>query len=88
MVPHLNTMLTMLAFGTPALLLAFFLPALIELKKPKDCGPRIIPDDVSQVLFSALTRHRLVNIEEEQKLAGAFLHRLAAVTAFLPNLEA
>jgi hypothetical protein len=42
MVPNLNSVITILLLGTPALILIVFLPAIIELKKPKDGGPRMI----------------------------------------------
>lgn len=88
MVPNLNTMITLLAFGTPLLILFFFLPAIIELKKPKDCGPRLISGTLPHVPLSARKINRLRTIEEDYESADLLLGRLAIITRFLPDLEA
>ena len=47
----------------------FFLPALIELKKPKDAGPRLINDDTTKIRISSLkSRHN-----RHRRRAGIYL---------------
>jgi len=65
-------------------ILLLFLPALIELRKPKDSGPRLIMDNFARIRIGAFTIG-LVNIEEEKenqsiKYIDNFLYRF-------PNLE-
>jgi hypothetical protein len=48
MMPNLTETIIILA-ATPLLMLITFLPALIELKKPRDSGPRMIPMENSEI---------------------------------------
>jgi hypothetical protein len=63
------------------------LPALLELKRPKDAGPKRIEE------FNTIKHHpteaniQLVNIEEEFNLDQKTLSRIAKVIAVLPNIE-
>jgi hypothetical protein len=52
--------------GLPALLLAMFLPAVLEWKKPKDAGPRLIMGDLSDLSFQVVW-FSLVDLEEKQE---------------------
>jgi hypothetical protein len=75
-----------LILGLLAFIFIMFLPALLELKKPKDAGPRIIID--CALLISPKTRNALIaNIEEEQRLDRALAKKIADIIAVLPNME-
>jgi hypothetical protein len=87
MTPNLNSVITILLLGTPALILIVFLPAIIELKKPKDCGPRMITDQVPNRGLTTAPVFHLINIDEDQKFARSLFKRLAKIVEFLPNLE-
>jgi hypothetical protein len=64
-----------------------FLPALIELKKPRDSGPRIIEENMPDFLFRPTWLTGIVAIEEEQKLDSMFVMSLTKIIGFLPNME-
>lgn len=64
-----------------------FLPALIELKKPRDNGPRIIEENMPDFQFQQTWLAGIVAIEEEQKLDSMFVLSLTKIIGFLPNLE-
>jgi hypothetical protein len=87
MVPNLNSVITILLLGTPALILIVFLPAIIELKKPKDCGPRMITDQVPNGGLVSAPIFRLANIEEDQKFTRPLFSPLTKILEFLPNLK-
>ena len=67
-----------------------FLPALLELKKPRDAGRRIIMDDVIIAQrFRAREIFPLANIEKEKfGLDQTIVKRITDIVSFLPNLEA
>ena len=86
MIPNLTQTILILALGTPSLILIMFLPALIELKKPKDCGPRQIMDKVPE--FHVQPRlFAIANIEEEIKFEHSLIPRLMKIIEVLPSLE-
>jgi len=66
------------------------LPALFELKRPKDAGPRIIMDDV--IIMQYLSKRRILPLQsiEEEKLGldQAIIKKITDIIAFLQNLEA
>jgi len=63
-----------------------FLPAIIELKKPKDAGPRLIID-FGQICLSDL-KTSLQNIEEDLKFDSQLISKIGVFLRFIPNLEA
>jgi len=63
------------------------LPALLELKKPKDGGPRMIMENVSEVQTQIAHMIPIANIENEQRFDSALIRPLAKIIAVLPNLE-
>ena len=87
MIPNLTSIITMLILGTPILILIMLLPVLVELKKPKDAGPRMIMDNVSEVPISFMRVIPLANIEEEQKFDSTLIQTLAKIIGALPSLE-
>ena len=64
----------------------FFLPALIELKKPKDAGPRLINDDTTKIRISSL-KVAITDIEEEQEFTYQSTTKTAGSLYALLDLE-
>lgn len=81
------TLIAVIIIGAPSLILIMFLPALLELKKPKDSGPRKIMEDVSEMQGQMGKIIPIVNIEEEQKFDVALVKKIATIIAALPSLE-
>ncbi|MEM3526685.1 MAG: hypothetical protein QXV37_04645 [Candidatus Jordarchaeaceae archaeon] len=88
MIPNL-TALIMLIFGVSVFIFVMLLPALIELKKPRDAGPRIIMGDAIAISsFQTQAVIPLLNMEEEKlELDETIINKIAHIIAFLPNLE-
>jgi hypothetical protein len=80
-----NTLFTLTAITTITFLL-MFLPAIIELKKPKDAGPRLINDNIAKIRISTL-KIPITNIEEEQKFDSQSTINIASFIYLIPNLE-
>jgi hypothetical protein len=80
-----NTLFTLTAIATITFLL-MFLPAVIELKKPKDAGPRLINDNIAKIRISTL-KIPITNIEEEQKFDSQSTINIASFLYLIPNLE-
>jgi len=79
----------MLLFGVALFTFIMLLPAFLELKRPKDAGPRIIMNDV--IIAKYLRKGRvfpLQSIEEERvRPDQTIVKKIADVIAVLPNLE-
>lgn len=88
MIPNLTLIIAVLTFGIPVLILIMLLPAILELKKPKDKGPRMIMDNISEAQLQIMHMTPITNIESEQKFDSAITQQLAKIIAVLPNLEA
>jgi hypothetical protein len=86
MIPNLTSIIIILV-ATPVLLLITFLPAFIELKNPKDDGPRVISVKTENSVHLAQFMS-LANIEDEQTFNGSMKQKLASIIAVLPSLEA
>jgi len=52
--PDVDLLIATFVATAAIIILFFFLPALIELKKPGDAGPRLIEDDVPQIGITEL----------------------------------
>jgi len=87
MIPNPTSIITILILGTPILILIMFLPAILELRKPKDGGPRMIMDGIPEAGFPVMTVFPIVNIEEEQMFDYSLLRPLAKIIGVLPSLE-
>jgi len=90
MIPNPNpTMVITLLFGVSVLVFIMLLPALLELKRPRDSGPRTIMDDAP--IIQHLKTRRMIpleSIEEEKfRLDQTILKKIADVIAVLPTLE-
>jgi hypothetical protein len=87
MIPNLTSIIAILTLGIPVLILIMLLPAILELKKPKDEGPRLIMDNISEVQIQIMRRTHIANIENEQRFDSAIIQPLVKIIAVLPNLE-
>jgi len=61
MIQSLITLITALIPTTATVITLTFLPVIIELKRPKDAGPRLITDSSAQIRLSTL-KTALLNI--------------------------
>lgn len=87
LIQNLNETLTlMLATVTMAAFL-LFIPAIIELKKPKDAGPRLITENNMFTIRMVTAKNTIVNIEAEPKLGGYTEIKDTSFLSFIPNLE-
>ena len=89
MIPNPTTVL-LLFFGASTFILIMLLPALLELKKPKDAGPRKIMEEniIPSQRFKPFEATFLANLEKEiSKPNQTIIKRVADIIAFLPNLE-
>jgi hypothetical protein len=77
----------MFILGVFIFMLIMLLPALLELKKPRDAGPRVIMDNVLLVHPRTRKTTLMVNLEEEQKFDQTITKKIADVISVLPNLE-
>ena len=87
MIPNLTSIIAILVLGIPILILIMLLPALLELKKPKDGGPRMIMENVSEVQTQIAHMIPIANIENEQRFDSTLIRPLAKIIEVLPNLE-
>ena len=87
MLPNLNLIIAILILGIPILILIMLLPPLLELKKPKDGGPRMIMDNISEVQIQIMRMIPIASIEDEQKFDSSLIQPLAKIIEVLPSLE-
>jgi len=85
--PTLTTFI-MLIFGVSTFIFIMFLPALLELKKHKDAGPRLIMNDAPVMQPKMRETVLIVNVEEEHGFDQMLGRKMADVMAVLPNIEA
>jgi hypothetical protein len=83
MVADLPATFVMVILGVSTFILVMFLPALLELKNPKDAGPRRITEEVS--IWKVETN--LASMEKDVKVDQALIKKISEVIAVLPNLE-
>jgi hypothetical protein len=88
MISNLTPIIAVLTFVIPVLIFIMLLPAIHELKKPKDEGPRTTMGDTPETQIRIIHMTPIVNIESEQKFDSAVTQQLANIMAVLPNLEA
>jgi len=87
MIPNPNpTELVMLILGVSTFIVFMLLPALLELKRPKDAGPRMIADNIS-FTRPEIKRILLQSVDEEQRFDQMLVKKIADIIAVLPNLE-
>jgi len=84
MVPNPNPMtFIVLILGVSTFIFIMLLPAFLELKKPKDAGPRTIMNNII-----AIPQLPTIMEDETTVLDQALRQKIASIIAFLPNLEA
>jgi hypothetical protein len=66
MIQDSGSLIASLAATIAIVIVLFFLPALIELRKPKDAGPRLIKDVTMKIRLGSL-KVIITDMEEEQK---------------------
>jgi len=73
----------MLILGVSTFILIMLLPAFLELKKPRDAGPRTIMNNIIAI-------PQLPTIMEDEKpiLDPILYQKIAEILVVLPNLEA
>jgi hypothetical protein len=82
MITDLTSITAILTLGIPVLILIMLLPAILELKKPKD-----IMDNISEVQIQIMRMSPVANIENEQRFDKSIIAPLAKIIEVLPNLE-
>jgi len=84
MLPNPNPMtFIVLSLGVSAFILIMLLPAFLELKKPRDAGPRTIMNNIIAI-------PQLPTIMEDERpiVDQALYQKIAEILVVLPNLEA
>ena len=87
MIPNLTAVIAILLVTAPILILIMFLPAFLELKKPKDDGPRMIMGSIPEVNMRITHLIPITNIEDEQKFDSSLIQTMAKSIEVLPSLE-
>jgi hypothetical protein len=87
MIPNLTSIVALLIVTAPLLIFITFLPAFLELKKPKDGGPRMIMESIPEVKTRTMHFIQIANIEKEQKFDVSLIQTMAKIIEVLPNLE-
>jgi len=87
MIPNPIPTFILLTLGVLTFLFIMLLPSLIELKKPKDAGPKMIMD----YMFNIQPKTQdilMIDMEEEQGFDQIFIKKVVDIISFLPNIEA
>ncbi|MEM3703403.1 MAG: hypothetical protein QXX79_03150 [Candidatus Bathyarchaeia archaeon] len=78
-----------LSLAVLTFIIVMLLPALIELKKPKDAGPRIMLEEAVYLqILNASLNIPLLDGDDEVELNQKIIERMVKVLAVLPRLEA
>jgi hypothetical protein len=81
MTQSLETLIVTLVVTIVVFVALLFLPAIIELKKPKDAGPRVIVD-FAQICINDL-KTSLINIEEDLKFNSRLTSKIGSFLWFI-----
>lgn len=84
MIQNASELTAILIFFFTLIFCTLFLPAFLELKRPKDNGPRIMPEFRGQnnKMISFLT-----NIDDDQKCDFTLFQAITTVLSVLPDME-
>jgi len=82
------TTFIIMILGVLSFIFITLLPALLELKRPKDAGPRLIINDVPVLQPQMRESILIVNVEEDHRFDQTLVKKIADIIAVLPNLEA
>lgn len=88
MMPDASPLFALFVLGAPVFLFLMFLPAVVELKKPQDAGPRLITESTLNVAFPTVDLGSLVNIESGTQIDLTLTTALSGFLSFLPKLDA
>jgi hypothetical protein len=88
MILDLSSVFAVVVLGTPILLFIMFLPTVLELKKPRDAGPRLIMGDILGVATQVVQVPLIMNIEEDHEYNAVLIPAIGSILSFLPKLEA
>ncbi len=80
------TAIFLLLAGTPAIFLIMFLPALLELQRPRDRGPRRIAAGTNK-RFSPFSNIEIANLEEEFQFDRTLILLLERAMTVFPSLD-
>lgn len=86
MLPNPTLTFVILGLGILILILIMVLPALFELRMPKDAGPRMIKD-YSFPTNLAIKEILILNLEEKQGFDQTLVKNIVDAINVLPNLE-
>jgi hypothetical protein len=86
MLPNPILAFVILGLGVSIFIFIMLLPALFELKKPKDAGPRMIRDYTFPAHL-AIKEILIANLEEKQGFDQTLAKKIADAINVLPNLE-
>ncbi len=75
------TSAVMLFFGVITFIIIMLLPAIMELKKPRDAGPKILED------YEQNGINLLRDMETSVKIDWTIIRQVAEIIAILPSLE-
>jgi len=88
MIPNSTpTTLMLLTIGVSTLIFIMLLPAILELKKPKDAGPRIIIDYAYDMQTLWKVAMPILDVEEEIGFNKMLAKKIVDIISVLPNLE-
>ena len=78
-------MFVALASGVVVFILVMFLPALFELRNPKDSGPRKILEEA----LDAVSQMKILSLEKSEEILPdqTLVKKIANVLSVLPDLE-
>jgi hypothetical protein len=81
-----DSLIATLIITIAIIIILFFMPALIELKKPKDAGPRLIDDNIPKIRIGTL-KSPITGVEEEQKFTYQSTTKTVNSLDILPDSE-
>ncbi len=85
----LSSVLALAVLGTPVLLLFMLLPTFVELRKPRDAGPRLIMPELARSVVAPVLGVRLLpDIEVGCELDFLLVPFVSDVLGVLPSLDA
>ncbi len=77
----------MLILGVSTFIFIMLLPVLLELKRPRDAGPRAIMDNINAMQSQMRKTLLIIDVEEGQAFDKGHIKKIMDIIAFLPNLE-
>jgi hypothetical protein len=87
MISEMSFVFVTIALGTPIFIFVMFLPTLIELKKPKDAGPRLISSGFSPVSPKSSPVNSLLDIERNSERDAMLSALFQNTLGFIYNLD-